>query len=92
MDINLLKVKWLRSCVTAFHSAHRPIRAMKLTSVRTVYLGTSAPLVQMGTVAMLRLVWAWKMPRTPNKIVKRLMSVKRESVPVTLMLSVPILM
>lgn len=82
----------LRSRVTAFHSAYGPIRAMKLTSVRTVFLGISAPHVQMGTVAMLRPVWAWKMPRTPNKIVKRLMSVKRESVLVTLMLNVPILM
>ena len=92
MDINLLKVKWLRSCLTAFHSAHRPIRAMKLTSARTVFLGISAPLVLMGTVAMLRPVWVWKMLKTPNKIVKRSMSVKRESVPVILMLSVPILM
>ena len=51
---------------------------MKLTSVRTVFLGTSVPHVQMGTEVMPRQVLDWKMLRTPNKLVKRLMSVQKE--------------
>ena len=68
-----------------FLSALVPIPAMTRTNVRTVFLGTSVPHVLMGTEGMLRQASGWRMRRTPNKFVKRLMSVKRESAAVILM-------
>jgi len=58
---------------------------MKPTNVRTVFLGTSVPHVVMGIEGMLRQASGWTMRRAPNKLVRRLMSVKRESAAVILM-------
>lgn len=78
--------------LTTFHSAIVPIPAMKLTSARTVFLGTSVPHVLMATEGTPRQGWAWRMHRTPSKLARRLMSVKKELAPVILMHSALTLM
>jgi len=75
----------MEKLVLILMSALVPIPAITRTNVRTVFLGTSVPHVLMGTEGMLRQASGWRMRRTPNKFVKRLMSVKRESAAVILM-------